>query len=201
MEIALFLLSASFGISGYSFYWNDIRKESVAPNRWSWLIWSFTTAVEALTYDAANDGGLKSLIFYISAFCCIALAVKIWSQSVWKRVEWNEALCLIASMISLVIWLVFKQTEIAHFIAVGTLPIAFIPTWIAAWRHWQHEDSKSWILWSIGDFLAIMTILSNLKSDTELPYAVMEFVCHGAVAAIVIFRRWREKLEASRISE
>lgn len=193
MEIALFLLSATFGISGYSIYWKDIHKEAVGPNRWSWLIWSFTTAVEALTYDAVNNGGMKSLIFYISAACCIALSVKIWSKAVWKSLEWNEIACLAASIVSLILWLVFKQTAVAHFIAVGTLPIAFIPTWVAAWEHWRREDSASWMLWSIGDFMAIMTIISSLKSISELPYAAMEFLCHAAVLLIVFVQRMREK--------
>jgi len=132
-----------------------------------------------------SEGRIKSSIFYISALCCVVLTIKIWSGSTWQRPKWNEIACLIASLTAVIVWVIFKQNTLAHFIAVGALPIAFIPTWKDAWDDWRKEDSASWALWSIGDMLAIAVVLSDLKSREELPYAVMEFICHAGVWLIV----------------
>ena len=64
---AMLVAAIVFIVAAYAEYFRDIKNEVIAPNRWSWLIWSAATAVEAFTYEAVSEDWMKSVIFFISA--------------------------------------------------------------------------------------------------------------------------------------
>jgi len=69
------------------------------------------------------------------------------------------------------------------------IPIAFLPTYKNALNNYENENSKAWLLWSISDLLMIVIIVIRLKAFKELPYAVVEFVCHFSVFVIIFYKQ------------
>lgn len=189
--LALILLTSAVVVSviAYHRYYTDIRDHAdMQPNRWSWMIWSATTAVEAFTFDAVSTDFEKSFVFFVSAACCVAIMLVIWRRAGWKMPDASEFTCITASVLAVVLWQAYDQTLWAHLLAVAALPVAFYPTWKSAWNSPEKEDSKAWILWTIGDALTLALVLTLLQSKEELPYAIVEFVCHALVAGIVWWR-------------
>lgn len=167
----------------YILYFRDLAWGETHPNRWSWLIWSTSMSIEALTYHEVNDDWQKSAVFFISAIACIGITIAIWFKAAWKRPKVSELLCLIASAIAIVLWLIFDMTFVAHIVVIVAVPIAFIPTWLSALKNPADEKSKAWLLWTIGDALTLWVIVTKLEGVHDLPYIVVEFLCH--------FMTWR----------
>jgi hypothetical protein len=189
MKLLLLTCSLIFGIIAYAQYFKDTIKESIQPNRWSWLIWSVSTLVEALTYGATSGDFLKAFIFYTSAACCLIVTSLIWLRSTWQKPSWTEFFCVFISIFALILWLYFRLTVWAHLLTVIALPVGFIPTWQSAWKNFLHENSLSWLYWTVGDFLAVAFVLSRLSKNIELPFVIMEALCQGAVLTIIILRK------------
>lgn len=177
----MLIAAIAFGIAAYVEYFRDIQNEVITPNRWSWLIWSVATAMEALTYEAVSDDWVKGIAFFISAMCCFWVTILIWRKATWKKPDWTEIVSIVASGLALVIWLQFQLTLWAHLLMVLAVPIAFLPTWKSATKNPKNEKSRAWGLWSIGDLLTLLVILVRLDKVEELPFILVEFACHAVV--------------------
>ena len=182
----LVVSAAACYIAGYAVYWFGLRAKHVQPNRWSWLIWSAATGIEASTYQAVNGDVAQAVVFAISAACCVAVTAGIWARSAWTAPSLTEMICVAASILALVLWGLFQMAFWAHVLIVAAVPIGFIPTWIGALRDRRHEASPAWGLWTLGDLATLILILATLQSGVhELPYIVVELACHTGVWVIV----------------
>ncbi|MBX4199253.1 hypothetical protein KW800_03235 [Candidatus Parcubacteria bacterium] len=189
MGLLLLFASASIGVVAYSFYFNDTRGSEISPNRWSWLIWSITTLVEALTYREISGDPMEYAVFLVSAACCSVVTTLIWTKSKWQIPDWTEVVSLVVSIAAVVVWIGFCETVWAHYLTVGALPVAFWPTWRDSWKNYDLENSRAWGLWSIGDFVVIILVLTRIKDTAELPLAITEFACHVITWGIVTHKR------------
>lgn len=176
------------GVIGYGWYFKDVAASEIKPNRWSWLIWSAATLIEAFTFDAVSGDFFKSSIFFASAICCWMITLLIWSRSVWAWPDWTELGCVAFSVVSLVVWLVYSEALWAHLLMVVALPVAFVPTWRSAYRSPGHEMSPAWAIWSIGDLIALSQVVMRLNGWEELPFILMEFACHFSIWLTVTWR-------------
>lgn len=183
-------------LTAYAFYYRDLRKESITPDRWSWLIWGLSSAVEALTYQALNGDIFKSIVFMLSATVCILITISIWVHAKWKSPDWVEISCTIASLSSLALWLIFNQTFWAHILVILAVPIAFLPTWKGALNGREH--SLAWGIWTISDIATLAIILMRFESIDEMPYMIIELACHATVW-LIIFWRSQQKINLNTV--
>lgn len=177
-----------FGTLAYRRYWLDIGNKEIQPNRWSWLVWSVTTMVEASTYFANNLDWLEAVPFFVSGFACVVVTITIWHKAKFEWPDPVEAVCVLAATAATILWLCFHLTWWAHVIVILAVPVAFWPTWQKAWHCPKNEQTPAWMLWTIGDALALVVVLMRMDSWSdwqELPYAVVELACHGAMWLII----------------
>jgi hypothetical protein len=188
IDYILTIIAGLITISAYVIYYFDIKKQSIVPSRFSWMIWSLTASLETLTYSYVSDDNLKSVCFVTSSLCCVLITAKIWMSSDRKVPNWAES-SLAFCTVSIAIWLLFKSPFFAHILLLLAIPIAFLPTYKNALNNFENENSKAWLLWSISDLLMIVIIVIRLKAFKELPYAVVEFVCHFSVFLIIFYKQ------------
>jgi hypothetical protein len=188
IDYILTIIAALITITAYVIYYFDIKKHSIVPSRFSWIIWSFTASLETLTYSYISDDNLKSVCFVTSSLCCLLITAKIWTSSDRKVPNWAES-SLAFCTVALAIWLLFKSPFFAHILLLVAIPIAFLPTYKNALINFENENSNAWLLWSISDLLMIVIIVIRLKAFKELPYAVVEFICHFSVFVIVFYKQ------------
>ena len=188
IDYILTIIASLITIVAFVIYYFDIRKQSIVPSRFSWIIWSMTASLETLTYTYISDDKLKSVCFITSSLCCVLITAKIWTSSDRKVPNWAEG-SLAFCMVSLTIWLLFKSPFFAHMLMLIAIPIAFLPTYKNALNNFENENSNAWLLWSISDLLMIVIIMIRLKAFKELPYVVVEFVCHFSVFVIIFYKQ------------
>jgi hypothetical protein len=184
------ILAVLFSLFAYVAYFRDIKNDLISPNRWSWLIWSFAVAVEAFTYEALNQDLMKSLVFFIASAACIIITLLIWKKARWERPDWTELFTVAASIAALVLWLNFNSALWAHWLMVLAVPIAFVPTWRNSVRKREQEDSIAWGLWTLGDLFTLFVIMSRYTGVQELPFIIVELVCHFVVWVLIRRNVW-----------
>lgn len=184
----MLFLSVLLTLGAYGEYYRDTAGAAIAPNRWSWLIWSATTGMEVATFQGVSGDFITTSVFVGSAFACCLITILIWRRGSWQNATATELACVAASVLALVAWLVFKDTWWAHVIMLAAIPISFLPTYESAWRDHRREASLSWALWTLGDLLALAYVLMRYDSARELPYALVETMAHAGVWFIVLYR-------------
>src|SRR4051812_2427526 len=96
-----FLVALGFSFSAYGAYLLGLRRQIVQPNRASWLIWSASASIEALTYYAVNPDALQGWVFLLSAICCIVVTLALWRRSNWAPPTNIETLCMAGCLVAL----------------------------------------------------------------------------------------------------
>lgn len=183
---AWLLLAIGSGLAGYALYFAGLRRRLVEPNRASWLIWGAATTVEAVTYAAVNPGSPQALVFLIAAAASLGIALALWRQARWNRPDPVEMLCMAASLVAMVLWLVFREAFWAHMLTVAMVPVSFWPTWRSVRADRARERSPAWGLWTIGDLATLIVAVRTGHEDTaEYGYVLVELGCHASVWLLV----------------
>ncbi len=177
-----FVLAIGLSFAGYAAYLLGLRRQTLQPNRASWLIWATATSLEALTYAAVNPGAPQGWVFALSAVACIAVTIGIWQRSAWAPPSSTESFCMAASLAALVLWLVFREAFWAHMLVVAAVPVSFWPTWASVWHDRSRERSPAWGLWTFGDLATLLIAVRGPELGlAELAYIVVELLCHASV--------------------
>ena len=181
-----FIAAMTLGLAGYGLYLAGLRRHLVEPSRASWLIWAVATGVEAATYLAVNPGEPQGLVFATSAMACIVVTLAMWRRSRWTAPSPTETICMAASFVAIVLWLLLKETFWAHMLVVAAVPLGFWPTWASVWQDRARERSPAWGLWTLGD---LATLIVATRSDGsgvgEYAYVLVELLCHASVWLMV----------------
>lgn len=195
------IMATAIIMSGLAYYtyFKDFLTSSIAPNRYSWLIWTVAAVLEASTFHALADDFIKSSGFIFSVVCCIAICILVWGRSSKKLPPLIDILTLFITIVGFAIWAATNSPLIAHFVSVAIIPISFIPTWNSALANPFNEKSRAWMYWTISDFLILILILSRLNSGAELPFILAELSCHAITYLMVSWFRFR--WEARKLGE
>jgi SET domain len=74
----------------------------------------------------------------------------------------------------------------AHILVVVAVPVGFLPTWFSAIQDRRREMSPAWGLWSLADLSTLLLVIqSGRPHGMDLPYIVVELVCHVMVWLII----------------
>lgn len=177
-----FVLAIGLSFAGYAVYLLGLRRETVRPNRASWLIWAAATSLEALTYAAVNPGAPQALVFAVSAIACLVVTLGIWRRSSWAPPSATETFCIAACLTALILWLAFRETFWAHMLVVAAVPVSFWPTWASVWTDRSRERSPAWGLWTFGDLATLLIAVRGPQLGVaELGYILVELLCHASV--------------------
>ena len=177
-----FLLAVGFSFSGYAAYLIGLRRQTLRPNRASWLIWATATALEAVTYAAVNPGAPQTWIFVLAAIACVLVTIGIWHRSAWSPPSPTDTFCIAACLAALTLWLVFRETFWAHMLVVAAVPVSFWPTWASVWADRARERSPAWGLWTFGDLATLLVAVRGAELGVaELGYILVELLCHASV--------------------
>lgn len=179
-----FAIACNF--AGYATYLAGLRRDLVAPNRASWLIWSASTGLEAATYWAVNPGAVQTAVFVVSAIACIAVTIGIWRRSAWAMPSVTEALCVLVCVAALVLWLIFSEAFWAHMLVVAAVPVSFLPTWASVVADRTRERSPAWGLWTVGDLATLIVAARHGGEGAgEYAYLIVELLCHASVWVMI----------------
>ena len=191
------LMASAIILSGLAYYtyFKDFLHSSIAPNRYSWLIWTFAVVLEASTFHALSEDFVKSSGFIFSVACCFIICILVWKNSSKKLPPLIDILTLLVTVTGFSIWVVTNNPIIAHLVSVAIIPVSFFPTWNSALLNPFNEKSKAWLFWSISDLLILIVIISRLNQASELPFIIAELVCHAITYLMVspIRFRWEAK--------
>lgn len=192
IELLLTITACVFAVIAYVTYYVSVKKSGIIPNRLAWLICTVSITLETVTYLFVTDNLIKSLYFIVCAVCSMFITVKIWRLAKWDGASKAQKNSLVFYALALAVWPMFQLPFIAHLLFLIVIPAAFFPIYLAAYNNFRTENATPWLLWSLSDVLVIISILRNMESLQELPYAVVNFVCPFTVWAIIIIQRLRQ---------
>ena len=180
------LIGVTISLIAYALYlWQTITKK-IKPHPFSWFVLTLTISTNGLLV-LFNGGGQGSWPDFASA--TIALLVVGFSLRNYKTSEFSrsDVACLIASLLTYVLWLIIGSPNAAIILLTITNIVAMIPTFRKTWRDPNSETALLWGIFVIGNIftLAAMAEYNLVTLADTIAWQVMDVL----MVVIIFWRR------------
>lgn len=152
-----------------------VWQKKITPEPTSWLLWSILGLALLLTYkDSGAQDNIWPAVFGFTNPILIFLLILVKQKGRLKKItEKTDLFCLIAGLVSLLMWALMRKdphlVQYALYIAIIADGLAAIPT-IISYRNNPIEDRPfAWGLFSVGYGLAIFAINEHTIANYALP--------------------------------
>lgn len=185
-------LTAGIAISlGYFPYTYEVLKKKTVPSRASWLIWSLSTIIIAVSVQLT--GTTEAIWFPIlDAVGCtliFLLAIPYGSGGWTKTDRISFAICIA----SLIVWYFTGSPLVALLMNLSVYVSGYIPTIAKVWKNAHNESRAAWTFFFLGTVLNLIAVL--IGNDTGFAVWFYPVVLMTAVGSLylLLFRKTKHK--------
>ena len=178
------LIGALVGALGGFYYLYQTLIGKTKPNRVTWFMWALFPMI---AFVAQLSQGVRSLawVTFFSGFTPLLIFVASFvnRQAYWKT-KVPDYFLLGASLLSLWLWSITDNPNIALVIAIIADIFAAAPTYIKAW---YHPQSESWVAYTISTAGFLLSLLA-VHTYTFQNYAFVIYVLllNGSLALLTV---------------
>lgn len=150
------LFSGLLAISAIIPYVISILQGKAKPHPISWVLWAIIAVTILINYWAV---GARETIWLAVANFVVPFTISILSIKYWKgRFSRFDYTCLIISLISILIWLIFKNAVVAVTFSIAADVLAALPTIRKTYLDPSSEDLKTWLIYVVANSLSVIAI-------------------------------------------
>lgn len=167
----------------------------IHPELTSWLLWSIIGLALLLTYESSGaQDNIWPAVFGFTNPLLITILILARQKGRFRKItEKTDFCCLIAGLISLLMWAFMRKdpnlVQYALYIAIIADAFAAIPTIIFLWNSPGEDRPLAWGCFSIGYGLAIFAISEHTVANYALPL----YMFAGSMSVTTILLVFRVK--------
>ncbi|KPJ85781.1 hypothetical protein AMJ57_01930 [Parcubacteria bacterium SG8_24] len=170
------------------FNWKTARGQA-RPNTATWTIWSFVTILNCASYFVMSGDWIKALQPLAGALACTGTLLFALSRGRLERPGRFDLAVLAVSLVSAIVWFVWRQAAFANLVLQAAFVISFIPTLKDVWRAPQKESPLPWFMWGAAYLLLIAAVCVRWSGHIpDLVYPLNSFFWHALVGVLALRR-------------
>ncbi len=151
------LLAGIISLFAYLPYIKSTIQKETRPSRSSWWIWSLVGLLIIFSYYSvgARSTIWVPLVFFLGPLTVAILSIRFGEGTGLNKID---KMCLWGSLLSLIMWIIFKSAVLALFINIFIDLLGFLPTLQKTFKNPLYESKISWILFFTGSILNLLAI-------------------------------------------
>ena len=172
---------------------DEIRGKT-KPNIVSWITWTILSGIVTAAAFAAHQP--RTAFLTLGDGAATLIVVLLGFRYGFAKFTKFDAICQIAALAGIVLWLVLGSPLTAIVIAIAIDCVGTLPTL----RHcWIDPQEETWQTFSIDVFASMLTLFSlAVFTATSLISPIYFLLINGAVVFIVVYRRKKLGISLSR---
>ena len=184
----LALIAAVISVLSFIPYFRDILRGANKPHAFSWLVWSFLTAI-GFAAQVVGGAGAGAWATGITAFFCFIITGLAFKKGE-KNITRGDWICLLAALAAIPLWLLTKGPLLSVILISIIDLIGFIPT-IRKTLKKPHEETLSVYAISTVKFALAILALEHYSLVTWL-YPTCLATQNAVFVGVIWVRRRRE---------
>ncbi|HYF05763.1 MAG TPA: hypothetical protein VEA59_06360 [Patescibacteria group bacterium] len=188
-NLALSLFSVVLTVVSFAWYCFHIFKGTDRPHAFSWGIWALITGI-AFGVQLTQQAGIASVALGAHALTCgIIASIGVYKKNfAYSLVDW---LSLVGALVSIALWLFFKEPLQAVILLCVIDIFAFIPSFRKGFRK-PFEDNVIKFLLDVVKFIPPLFALESYSIANWL-YIACIIATNTAFALWLLVRRYQTK--------
>lgn len=166
---------------------------TVTPHPYTWFVWSIVSAI-TLFGQIVKGAGIGALPTTAAEILTIAIFISSLKNG-FSYVRKSDTYYLIAALLGLIPWYIFRDPTISVAIAVGIDVIAFTPTFQKSWNH-PHSETMS--VYSSNVVRHVFTILSLETYNIATLLHSIAMIITNTITTLLLLRSRRNKEKNGR---
>jgi hypothetical protein len=166
------IIGALIGTLGGFYYFYQTLIGRTKPNRVTWFMWALFPMIAFVAQLSQGVGSVAWVTFFSGLTPLLIFLASFVNKEAYWRTKVTDYFLLGASLLSLLLWSITDNANIALVIAIIADVLAAVPTYQKAW---SHPQSESWVAYAIstaGFFLSLLAV----QSYTFQNYAFVLYV-------------------------
>ncbi len=195
MKDTFAIIATVLAVLGYGPYLLKTISKQVSPHPYTWFVWSIISGITLFGQIAkgAGIGALPTTVAEILTIVIFGFSLRNGFTYVHK----SDTYYLIAALVGLIPWLIFRDPTITVVIAVTVDVIAFTPTFRKTWEH-PGSETRSVYFCNVVRHAFTLSSLRTYNVATML-HSIAMILTNGLVTLILWQSRSR-RAEKKRIS-
>lgn len=143
---------------GVPFYVRDIFLGKTKPNFVSWFFWMLAPFI-GVFLELKAGAGLSVLPVFLAGFVCVPvlIAATVKHNGYWKITSFDVG-CGIFSMVSIILWVATRNTDISIIFAILADLFAAIPTIIKSYKFPETETAIMYMPGIINNTIGLLIV-------------------------------------------
>jgi hypothetical protein len=176
------LIGALLGALGGFYYLYQTLIGKTKPNRVTWFMWALFPMIAFAAQLSQGVGTLAWVTFFSGVTPLLIFVASFVNKGAYWKTKVTDYFLLGASLLSLWLWSITDNANIALVISIIADIFAAVPTYHKAWFHPQ---SESWIAYAIstaGFFLSFLAIQTYTFEDSA--FVIYVLLLNGSLALL-----------------
>jgi len=176
---------------GYFFYLKDFFYGQTRPNLVSWFLWMLGPFI-GVFFELKAGAGLSVLPVFLAGFGpFVIIIISLFKKnSIWKITK-LDLFCGFLALLALVFYVFTRNLGISILFAILSDGLAFIPTYLKAWKFPETETATIYFASIFNNTLALLIIKNWI-------FAIYSFNAYLIIANIfLVIILYRKKLAIS----
>ena len=176
------LIGALIGALGGFYYLYQTLIGKTKPNRVTWFMWALFPMIAFAAQLSQGVGTVAWVTFFAGLTPLLIFVASFINEKAYWKTKVSDYFLLSASLLSLGLWSITDNANIALVIAIVADVFAAVPTYQKAWYYPQSESSVAYAISTAGFFLSLLAI----QTYTFQNYAFVIYVLllNGSLALI-----------------
>lgn len=172
------ILAGVLAFIAYIVYIISILKGETKPSRPTWWIWTFMGAVTGLSYyfSGAENTIWVPFVEFLGPFIVALLSIKYGEGGLEEK---TDIFCVIGAIVSILLWIVFKDPVIALVTNLLIDSFALIPTIKKSYLRPKDENFMGWFGTGVADTM-------NLFAVEKFTFGILIYPIYMLVSDLII---------------
>jgi hypothetical protein len=153
------IIGAALELWGCIIYSRDTLAGKTKPNRVTWFMWSLAPAI---AFAAEINKGVSFFIALMTLSVVVGPLLVLASSFVNPKAYWklhsSDYICGLLSLTGLVLWLIFREGDIAIIFAIAADGFAAAPTLVKSFSHPETESLEAYTAAVANGGIALLAI-------------------------------------------
>ena len=191
MQLFLTAVGVVLSFAATGIYIVSIVRGKTKPHLFTYLVWSIVTII-AFFGSLVSGGGYGAWLTGLSGFFTVVVMVLCFRYGT-KDIKPIDTFFLIAALISIVPWLIFKDPLWSVVLATAIDVCGYLPTIRKTWKAPQSEVAAGWALGTVRSAISLVTLGAFNITTVIFP---LEILIMNSIVVYVIF--WRRRVKTSQ---
>lgn len=196
MDFSLFITLAGSLIFLIAFvlYNKDILKGNTKPSIVSWSLFTLITLINSTSYIFMTGDAIKSVLAFTDFFACAVITCFILSKGYYSKLNIVEKLVIAFSAASILAWAFLQSATFANLLLQPGYILAFVPTYLNAYKNPSTERALPWFLWAFSFVLSIIVVAMRWEGAwQDLVNYSIAFFLHFGVGLLALRKVLKQK--------